>query len=145
MPAKLKTVWWQRSHEDLALLSDEELAGCKELETAELVELSDVQMEAYAAASLHVQRVMLERARLHELVERERNKPKPPPPKPKLLTITEVDGKENVVRVDPWEGGWLTVETNDAKPDEPWIIQPVVRRLGLMGIRSITVEDVNDE
>src|SRR5262245_5754152 len=59
MPAKLKTVWWQRSHEDLALLSDEELAGCKELETAELVELSDVQMEAYAAASLHVQRVML--------------------------------------------------------------------------------------
>src|SRR5262249_11026467 len=86
-----------------------------------------------------------ERARLHELVERERNKPKPPPPKPKLLTITEVDGKENVVRVDPWEGGWLTVETNDAKRDEPWIIQPVVRRLGLMGIRSITVEDVNDE
>jgi hypothetical protein len=146
-PAKTKKVWWKRSAEELKGLPDAELEYCagSVLTDQELLGLSEADHVVLHAASLVVQQEASERSRARAEAEREANRTPPwEPTKAKRLTVVGVDGRTDVVTVDPWHGGFLVIESDEPQPDAPWVVEKVVRRFGLTGVQSLVLEDVEE-
>lgn len=66
----------------------------------------------------------------------------PPVVKPKRLTITQQDGKVDVIELDPVRGAYLSVERPEPVLGQPWRMEQVVGRYGLFSVTSIVLEDV---
>lgn len=72
--------------------------------------------------------------------------PGPPPQKWKRLKVTDVDGTERVFDLDPYHGGgYMSIERQVARVNEPWIMEPEIARFGLFGVRSLELVDVEPD
>lgn len=58
--------------------------------------------------------------------------------RPRLL----VDGKVDVIDLDPEQGAYLVVERPEPVPGEPWRFEPVLSRYGLFSVASVELADV---